>query len=117
MKTKAKVNTRLAMSLLCLALCPLAQAQTQTQAQTGSKEALYAASLAATCANCHGTNGKAVEGSSITSLAGLDKSYIAGQMRAFKTGTRPATLMHQISKGYSEAQIESMASYFSAQKK
>ena len=111
MRTKAKVNTRLAMSLLCLALCPLAQAQ------TSSKESLYAASLAATCANCHGTNGKAVEGSSITSLAGLDKSYLAGQMRAFKTGTRPATVMHQISKGYSEAQIESMASYFSAQKK
>jgi len=111
MRTKAKVNTRLAMSLLCLALCPLALAQ------TGSKEALYAASLAASCANCHGTNGKVVEGSSVTSLAGLDKSYFAGQMRSFKTGTRPATVMHQISKGYSEAQIESMASYFSAQKK
>ena len=81
------------------------------------KEALYVKSLAATCANCHGTNGKSVEGSSVTSLAGLDKNYHIAQMKAFKTGTRPATVMHQLSKGYSDAQIEVLASYFAAQKK
>lgn len=86
-------------------------------AQAQDKEALYVKSLAATCANCHGTNGKAVDGSSVTSLAGLDKSYIVAQMKAFKTGTRPATIMHQISKGFSDAQIESLATYFAAQKK
>jgi cytochrome subunit of sulfide dehydrogenase len=95
--------------LLWLALCPLAQAQ--------NKEALYTKSLAATCANCHGTNGKVVEGSTVTSLAGLDKGYIVAQMNAFKTGTRPATVMHQISKGFNDAQIESLAGYFAAQKK
>lgn len=98
--------------LLCLALSPLAQAQS-----TGGKEALYTKSLAATCANCHGTNGKVVEGSTVTSLAGLDKNYIVAQMNAFKAGTRPATVMHQISKGYNDAQIESLATYFAAQKK
>ena len=85
--------------------------------QAQDKEALYVKSLAATCANCHGTNGKAVEGSSVTSLAGLDKSYTVAQMNAFKAGTRPATIMHQISKGFSDAQIESLATYFAAQKK
>ncbi|SDO08998.1 c-type cytochrome [Polaromonas sp. JS666] len=100
---------RLALPLLCLALSPLAQAQ--------NKEALYTKSLAATCANCHGTNGKVVEGSTVTSLAGLDKGYIVAQMNAFKTGTRPATVMHQISKGFNDAQIESLASYFSVQQK
>jgi sulfide dehydrogenase cytochrome subunit len=74
-------------------------------------------SLAATCANCHGTNGKVVQGSQVTSLAGLDKSYIVAQMNAFKTGARPATVMHQISKGFNDAQIESLAGYFAAQKK
>ena len=74
-------------------------------------------SLAATCANCHGTNGKVVQGSSVTSLAGLDKNYIVAQMTAFKSGARPATVMHQISKGYNDAQIESLAAYFAAQKK
>jgi sulfide dehydrogenase cytochrome subunit len=103
---------KLTLPLLCLALSPLAQAQS-----AGGKEALYTKSLAATCANCHGTNGKVVEGSTVTSLAGLDKSYIVAQMNAFKTGARPATVMHQISKGFSDAQIESLAGYFSAQQK
>ena len=81
------------------------------------KEALYVKSLAATCANCHGTNGVAVAGSSVTSLAGLDKAYTIAQMKAFKTGTRSATVMHQLSKGYSDAQIDVLATYFAAQKK
>ena len=85
--------------------------------QAQDKEALYLKSLAATCANCHGTNGKSVEGSSVTSLAGLDKNYHIAQMTAFRTGIRPATVMHQLSKGYSTAQIEALAGYFAAQKK
>ena len=86
------------------------------QADAG-KEALYVKSLAATCANCHGTNGKAVEGSSVVSIAGMDRTYMVAQMKAFKTGTRPATVMHQLSKGYSDAQIETLAVYFAALKK
>jgi sulfide dehydrogenase cytochrome subunit len=111
---KNKTTASLTMSLLCLAFCPPGSAWAQAP---GAQEALYAASLAATCANCHGTNGKVVEGSSVTSLAGLDKNYITAQMKAFKAGTRPATVMHQISKGYSDAQIESLAAYFAARKK
>ena len=86
------------------------------QADSG-KQTLYIKSLAATCANCHGTNGKAVEGSSVVSIAGLDKAYTIAQMTAFKNGTRPATIMHQLSKGYSDAQIDALATYFAAQKK
>jgi cytochrome subunit of sulfide dehydrogenase len=100
----------LAAPLLCLASAAHAQAD-------AGKDALYVKSLAATCANCHGTNGKATEGSAVVSLAGLDKGYTIAQMKAFKTGTRPATVMHQLSKGYSDAQIEVLATYFAAQKK
>lgn len=74
-------------------------------------------SLAATCANCHGTNGKAQEGSAVVTLAGLPKDYIVAQMKAFKSGARPATVMHQLAKGYSDTQIEQIAGYFAAQKK
>lgn len=74
-------------------------------------------SLAATCANCHGTNGKAQDGSAVVSLAGLPREYIIAQMNAFKSGARPATVMHQLAKGYSDAQIEQIAGYFAAQKK
>ncbi len=74
-------------------------------------------SLAATCANCHGTNGKAQEGSAVVTLAGLPKDYIIAQMAAFKSGARPATIMHQLAKGYTDAQISEVAGYFAAQKK
>jgi cytochrome c553 len=50
-------------------------------------------------------------------VAGQDKNYLVAQMTAFKAGTRPATVMHQISKGYNDAQINAMATYFAAQKK
>lgn len=81
------------------------------------KDALYARSLAATCANCHGTNGRAVEGSAVPGIAGMPRDYIVAQLKAFKAGSRPATVMHQLSKGYSDAQIEQLAGYFAAQKK
>jgi cytochrome c553 len=37
-------------------------------------------------------------------------------MKAFKDGSRPATVMHQISKGYTDAQIQSVADYFASLK-
>jgi cytochrome c553 len=49
-------------------------------------------------------------------LAGLDKNYIILQMQDFKSSKRPATIMHQLAKGYSDEQIELMAEYFSVQK-
>jgi len=38
-------------------------------------------------------------------------------MKAFKDGTRPATVMHQLTKGLSDAQIESIAAYFASNKR
>ena len=71
--------------------------------------------MAATCTHCHGTDGRSV---GVTpSLAGVDKGYIAQQMKDYKTGKRPGTIMHQLAKGYTDAQIEQIAAYFAAQKK
>jgi cytochrome c553 len=71
-----------------------------------------ARSLAATCASCHGTEGRSVT-QEVASLAGLPKEHIVAQMKAFRDGTRPATVMQQLAKGYSDAQIELLADYFS----
>ncbi len=79
--------------------------------------ALHVKALAATCANCHGTQGRAIEGGSVPGLAGMPASTIVEQLKAFKAGARPATVMHQLAKGYSDAQIEQVATYFAAQKK
>src|SRR5262245_19034026 len=72
--------------------------------------------LASACAICHGTDGKAVT-TDVIPLAGLPREHIATQMRAFRDGTRPATVMHQIAKGYSVAQIDALAAWFSSQKR
>lgn len=77
---------------------------------------LYVRSVAATCAQCHGTAGRSAPGSVLPPIAGMPADYIAAQMQAFKAGTRPATVMHQIAKGYSDAQIAQLAAYFAAQK-
>lgn len=71
--------------------------------------------LAANCANCHGTDGKSV--GVMESLAGYDKEKFITNMKEFRNGDKPATLMHQIVKGYSEQQIADLAAYFSVQKK
>ncbi len=73
-------------------------------------------SMAATCAACHGTNGVSV-GGAIGGLAGLNKDYFVIQMRHFREGKRDATLMHQISKGYSDAETIALAEFFAAQKR
>jgi len=98
-----------------LLLAAAAAAPLAAPAQT--PDALYLRSLAATCANCHGTNGHATSGSAVPGLAGMPREYMLRQLAAFRDGSRPATVMHQIAKGYSQAQLDQIAGYFAAQKK
>jgi len=72
--------------------------------------------LAAPCAICHGTDGRAAT-KEVLPLAGLPRDYIASQMRALRDGQRQATVMHQIARGYTDAQIDALAAWFSAQKR
>ncbi|GAB4214370.1 MAG: hypothetical protein Fur007_10470 [Rhodoferax sp.] len=78
-------------------------------------DALQVRSMAAGCASCHGTHGIAQSG--MESLAGKPKDELLQKMLDFKSGKKPATLMHQISKGYSDSQLEQLASYYAALKK
>ncbi|RJP63596.1 c-type cytochrome [Hydrogenophaga sp.] len=70
---------------------------------------------AAACANCHGTDGRAQPG--MESLAGKNKDELLQKLMDFKTGRKPATIMHQLSKGYSDEQLAQIAGYFATQKK
>lgn len=71
--------------------------------------------LAANCANCHGTDGRSV--GIMVSLAGYDKEKFIANMNGFRSGDKPATIMHQITKGYTDKQIADLAAYFAAQPK
>jgi cytochrome subunit of sulfide dehydrogenase len=97
------VRTLALVGALCLA--PTAFGQDRT-----------ARNLASGCAICHGTDGHAAT-KDVLPLAGLAREHIATQMRAFRDGQRPATVMHQIAKGYTDAQIDALAAWFSSQKR
>ncbi len=86
-----------------------ALAATGVQAQ----DAQLARNLAATCANCHGTNGQAR--GDMKTLAGLSAEKIVAMVADYRNGNQPASIMHQISKGYTDAQIRLIAGYFAAQ--
>ena len=73
----------------------------------------YARSLAATCFTCHGTDGRSVGGVP-PSLAGQNKDYLLKQLQEFRDGKRPATIMHQHAKGYTDEQLNLIAGYFAA---
>jgi cytochrome c553 len=85
---------------------------TPVAAQDGSPN--LARNLAATCANCHGTSG--VSQGEIESLAGMPKDDLVRKMQDFKTGKKPASIMHQLSKGYTDEQIALIAGWFATQK-
>ncbi len=100
-------------------ILPLAAAMLASSAALAQPSAavLNTRALAATCANCHGTDGRAVSGEAMVVLAGLPQATIVEQLAAFRDGKRQATVMHQIVKGYSDEQIQAIAAYFAAQKK
>jgi cytochrome c553 len=70
--------------------------------------------LAAACANCHGTKGMSEQG--MPNLAGQQRAYLVQLMQDFRAGKQPATIMHQIAKGYTDEQIDALSVYFSAQR-
>lgn len=71
--------------------------------------------LASACFTCHGTDGNSVQGvpPSLASRAGAEIYQI---MKEFQAGKRPATIMHQQARGYTDAQLKLIAAYFAQAK-
>jgi cytochrome c553 len=76
-----------------------------------AQDPVYARNLASPCFTCHGTDGRSVGGVP-PALAGRDRGELLEIMKGFRAGTRPATLMHQQAKGYTDQQLEAIAGYF-----
>jgi len=99
------MRTISAIGIFAIAVAPaFAQAPTTAQARD----------MAATCANCHGTNG-ATRGSDVEPLAGKPRDELVRKVQEFKQGKKPGTIMPQLAKGYTDEQIELMAGFFAAQ--
>lgn len=69
--------------------------------------------LAGGCSGCHNTNGRAI-GDGVA-LAGMPADRLVQLMTEFRDGKRPATVMHQIAKGYTPEQIQLIAAWLAAQ--
>jgi len=69
---------------------------------------------AASCSGCHAPAPRA--GAAIPAIEGRPAAEIVAAMLAFKAGSRPATVMDRIAKGYSEAEIRALAATLSAPK-
>jgi len=49
-------------------------------------------------------------------LAGMNQQEMLRQLLDFKNNRRPATVMHQLAKGYSDEQLAAIAAWFATQK-
>ncbi|MCK9259784.1 MAG: cytochrome C [Azoarcus sp.] len=99
------MNAKLVLTTLCL---------TGLAGLSHANDPNLARNLAATCANCHGTSGKSLGG--MESLAGEPKEKLLQKLADFRSGAKPASIMHQISKGYTDEQLDLITAYYAAMK-
>jgi cytochrome subunit of sulfide dehydrogenase len=100
--------------LITLFLLPHTALSAEDNAQN-HHEIIHIRTLAASCAACHGTQGNSHSTTPV--LAGLDSSYFATQMLAFKNGSRDSTVMHHHAKGLTIDEISQLSNYFATQKR
>jgi cytochrome c553 len=93
--------------LVASTLIGLSQWSGISTAQTADQ--LYKRGLAATCANCHGTDGKGVVDGGMPLINNLTSEQMLTQLQAFKSGAREGTIMPQLAKGYSDEQLTTIA--------
>jgi len=70
--------------------------------------------LANTCLGCHGPGGSST-GPATPTIAGMQPESFLEAMKGYKEGTRPATVMDRLVKGYTEDEIKAMAAVFAKQ--
>lgn len=66
--------------------------------------------LAANCFQCHGTDGRALDG--MPSIAGKDVDSLYKSTLEYKRSTKLNDIMVRQAKGYTDAQIHQIAEYF-----
>ncbi len=69
---------------------------------------------AAACSGCHPASARVT--SPVPRLAGLDRAVIVKAMQDFRSGTRAATVMDRIAKGFTDEEIQAIAAWYSTQK-
>jgi cytochrome subunit of sulfide dehydrogenase len=68
---------------------------------------------ASSCLGCHPA---AVNDGPMLALAKLPAQQIVTALQAYRSGTRPATVMDRIAKGFSDEEIEAIAQWYARAK-
>jgi sulfide dehydrogenase cytochrome subunit len=77
-------------------------------------QSVQPAGLVGACSACHGAD---LKGSgAVPPLTGHDAEYIKKALTEFRAGQRPATVMTQLMRGFSGADIEAIAEQIDAMK-
>lgn len=74
-----------------------------------------ARNIANNCFTCHGPDGRSP--GTVPSLHLLGAEKIASQLKGFKSGTEPSTVMGRHAKAYTNAEIEAVANYIAGSRK
>lgn len=81
--------------------------------QAGIVRAADAPPGATSCTGCHAMS-KNVD-TTVPYLNGRKAAELVAAMREFKAGTRRATVMGRVAKGFSDPEIDAIAAWFGAQ--
>jgi sulfide dehydrogenase cytochrome subunit len=68
------------------------------------------ATIALACGGCHGTYGQGM--GSIPAIRGIPESEFIRAMQEFQSGSRPATVMDRIARGYQHEDFVGLARFF-----
>ena len=69
--------------------------------------------LVAACSSCHPATGGDPR---LPRLADRNASEIVAAMKAFRAGSRPATVMDRIAKGFTDDEIAAIAAWYAEQR-
>ena len=112
MRSKSLLTSARPVLWLVLAMAAPLPALASSATPTTTLRAQDVAVLAASCANCHGPDGRSTGG--IPTLRGLPEAHLLQRLQAFKTGTaKDATVMTRLAKGYDDEQLKALAQWFS----
>lgn len=100
---------------LAFAQLPPASTAKKTNTTPTATAPLLAATMAHSCAACHGTLGH-LSDESFAPLAGMPSEQFVRTMKDFREGRRPATLMGLVAMGFSDTDLKGMGDFFEAQK-
>jgi len=65
-----------------------------------------------TCVVCHGAQGRGTK--TIPALAGRNADQTYATLLAYKSGSRPSTVMDRHAKGYSDEELRAVSDYFAS---